>query len=155
MLKGRNPSRNGWHCLSEFVLRHGRHWTPRPLPADIKPMRLNECFKNAADLALGYHRNEYIYCEGYALGIIPMLHAWCVDFEGNVIDPTWDQRGRKLIGLGTEYFGIAFKSMFLHESLHRKKAYGLIDAWQDDWPLLSAPVDEFLHPINDQKLIPA
>lgn len=146
--------RCGWRSTMEFVLTHGRYWEPRALPADIKPMRVRHCFRNATELALGFHRNEFIYCEGYAAGIIPTAHAWLVDLEGNVIDPTWCQGGSDLIGLGKEYFGIAFKAAYVAEALVKQKTYGLIDAWEDDWPLLSAPVDEWMHPIN-LKPVPA
>ncbi|MGN6556067.1 MAG: hypothetical protein ACTHLW_20350 [Verrucomicrobiota bacterium] len=151
LMTRRNPEpqpRNGWRSISEFVLNHGRHWKPRALPDEIKPGKMRECFKNAADLALGFHRNNYIYCEGYALSIIPVMHAWCVDLEGNVIDPTWTPRTGAMIDTGREYFGVAIKSAYLSEALLKQKYYGLIDAWQSKWPLLTAPVADWKHPVN-------
>lgn len=150
MMRSHNRARrNGWVCMAEFVLKHGRAWKPCPLPENVRPGRMRECYRNAANLALGFHRNEYIYCEGYAVGIIAVEHAWCVDLQGNVIDPTWTERPQKLSATGQEYFGIAFKSMYLQEALRKQKYFGLIDAWRSNWPLLSIDPEEWRHPIND------
>jgi hypothetical protein len=44
--------------------------------------------------------NDLIYVEGFAVGVFPTLHGWCVDDAGNVIDPTWPD------GRGKEYYGV-------------------------------------------------
>jgi hypothetical protein len=137
---------NGWRSTDEFVLKHGRNWpiNGHELPEDVEIGKLGQCFRNATLLALGFHRNEYIYCEGYALNIIPMAHAWCVDgTTGRVIDPTWGQ------DTTTDYFGLAFNVMYLQEHLLEHRTYGLIDAWEARWPLLTAKIEDWRHPIND------
>lgn len=132
--------RHGFTCLSEFVLRHGRAWQPAPLPPDLTPMAKQQCFRNAALLAM--EKPNLVYCEGWALGIVPVEHAWCVDERGRVIDPTWIKPP------GIEYFGIAFKTPYLFRVLRDSERYGLIDNWHAGWPLLKAKVRDWKHPLN-------
>lgn len=137
----------GWYTTGHFILKNGRLWPNivAPLPEGVEHGRMKECFRNAANLALGFYRNEYIYCEGYAISIIPVMHAWCVDLQGNVIDPTWNNG----TAVGSEYYGIAIKAMYLQERLVKQKHYGLIDAWVERWPMLTDKPDDWRHPVND------
>lgn len=65
------------------------------------------CFKNAIRLA---ERKGYRYAEGYALSgtlltsgiVFPVEHAWCVDRDGNAVDPTWEDPEN------SHYLGIEF-----------------------------------------------
>ena len=102
------------------------------------------CFKNATDLVL--NDGSLIYCEGYSIGIIPVVHAWCITKTGEVIDPTW-QRADKT---GKQYFGIAFKRNWLMHSLLKYQYYGLIDQWHSGYPILKEDEKEWKHPINEQ-----
>lgn len=138
------PQLNGYVGLDDFVLQHGRYWTPAPKPRRIPFGPLKNCYQNASEASL---RHRLIYCEGYACGPIPVLHAWCVDDRGRVVDPTWRKRG-------TEYFGIAFDRKYVLRALLTNGHYGLIDAWAQRWPLLRDDPQEWKHPImsvNQQK----
>ena len=86
------------------------------------------CFMNAAKAALMDRCLTYV--EGYAAGLIPIIHAWCVTARGEVVEVTWED------GVGVEYYGIPFKKEFLRDELLRNKHYGLIDQWHNKWPLL-------------------
>jgi hypothetical protein len=69
-----------------------------------------ECFKNSADAAVT--NPELTYVEGYALVKdmpMPFAHAWLVDKNGLVVDPTWED--------GHSYFGIKFETSQLVEHL--------------------------------------
>lgn len=67
-----------------------------------------QCFLNATAIALV--RDDVTYVEGFALdpGIpIPVEHAWLVDDNGHVIDPTWDE------SRGHLYYGVPFEKDFV------------------------------------------
>lgn len=134
--------------IHDFVLQHGK-----PMERIDFPIRLRtpkQCFMNAAHLTLDkrYTRLKFLYCEGFALGVIPVQHAWNLVFvEGKwrVVDPTWER--------GVEYFGIAFKTDYLCRALRQQGHYGLIDAWRDKWPLLRIPPEkaaQWKHSVMDK-----
>lgn len=139
---------NGYHSISDFVLKNARVWNPQPLPSQYPSMTPKECFANAQQLVLE-NGSGLIYCEGYALGVIPVLHAWCLDSDGNVIDPTWSGR-KKRVDIGSEYFGIAFNEDYIVDRMLAIECYhSLLDDWENRWPIFSAPVESWRHPIND------
>lgn len=121
-------------CFEEFILKHGRSFDNIvELPGEVKRGKSRECFKNAATLAIEYYPT-WIYCEGYAAGPIPVLHAWCVNRRGAVIDPTWND--------GTEYFGIPIKQSYLLKSLRENEVYGLLGV-SSKCPIMKARPSEF------------
>jgi hypothetical protein len=83
---------------ADLLLREGK-WYDEGHVIDWKRSVPQACFRNAALYAM-LHRLPYI--EGYATGIIPVHHAWCLDAVGRVCEVTWKE-------LGTDYFGVAFK----------------------------------------------
>lgn len=115
---------HGWVYFNnyDFLLQHGLFWTFAPLPRGIGAMTSKYCFDNAFKLASrtakvaragerlgGTDRNDVIarrYVEGVAFGgLIPMDHAWCVNREHVVLDPTWDKDDVDTDVLS--YFGVA------------------------------------------------
>jgi hypothetical protein len=122
-----NRSKIGsYTCIEEFVYRNGQLFTNIIFPENLIIGKMKECYKNAALLCM--ENKNYFYVEGYACGIIPVMHAWCIDKDKNVIDPTWNDGG--------EYFGIIIKKRFLMDSLVKKRVFGLIDDWSNGWELL-------------------
>lgn len=115
---GLNPR----HTTIGFIMQHGRWFDPLPKPKRIRWGVPKHCFMNAARLAL--NDLSLTYCEGYALGGIPLHHAWVADAAGTVIDNTWRT-------LGTGYFGVPFTRAFLVRRLAKQKYYGLLDQWPD------------------------
>jgi hypothetical protein len=132
----------GFVSPQAFIAQHGIEFQAAKLPADIKPMAVKQCFANS--LALVQRRPDLIYCEGYAAGIIPTVHAWCVTSDGTVVDPTWTGDLQ-----GEEYIGIPFQTQFVVEQIANRRYYGVIEDWQNEYPLANGKfkVEEYLHPL--------
>lgn len=63
------------------------------------------------------------YAAGYAMDAelpIPMQHAWLVDEDNQVIDPTWRDT------TGNLYFGIVFETNFVLNLLQIKQSVGIL-----------------------------
>jgi hypothetical protein len=104
----------------EFLLAYGREWKITNKTFVGKRGIPKNCYGNAASAVDAY--SNLFYCEGYALGIIPFEHAWLVDAEGNVIDPTMKAKHAP-----TAYFGVAFNREYLYKTLLKNKVYGLLN----------------------------
>lgn len=130
-----------YSCPTEFILKHGREFRYSKLPKYISRGQMRECFKNAAEwVLLQDHPEPLFYCEGYASGIIPVHHAWICNARGEVLERTWKPKHQL-----TFYFGIPFKTKFLRERILETECWmSLIDDWQNGWPLLSLPADQWL-----------
>lgn len=129
---------NGYSCLEDFVLKHGRGFKADKLKRPPNLCTPRACFKNATKLAL----NEgLIYVEGYAWGVIPTEHAWCVDAGGVVHDNTWPESYR------WKYFGIAFLTDYLYQATDSSGVFGLIGQGHQAVALLRKPPRLWKHPI--------
>ena len=122
-----------YYCLEDFVLKNGQLFESKMLPKKVKRGPMKECFKNAALLSM---ETSYYYVEGFAFGIIPVIHGWCVNKKGRVIDPTWED--------GKEYYGIIIKRDYLFKYLLKYKRYGLLENWENGYPLLKLDKKEWL-----------
>lgn len=113
----------GWkyNGFEGFLLKYGKEFKEQKLPKDIKRGPLKQCFKNASELALFHQKYELTYCEGIAFGagLIPVHHAWCIDKNQKVVDPTWTYKEQKI------YFGVPFKRDYLLNHLLNEKVYGI------------------------------
>ena len=112
-----------WNPVAEFLLKEGREWGYQPLPTGWERGEPRQCFRNAAVLAL--ENDELTYVEGYATSLIPTSHAWVVNRDGVVHDPTWanleleDAEHRA-------YFGVPFDTAFLARHTVKQMYYGLL-----------------------------
>lgn len=129
-----------WHRLNPhpkspnaLLLRHGVEYkTRKPSPFQGTAQA---CYANSQFLVK--RRKGWRYVEGYAISAIPTEHAWCVDPEGNVIDPTWDDDHP------VDYFGIAFDMKLVGQirKLPGGRSFSVLWTWwkwQDIYPRLEA-----------------
>jgi hypothetical protein len=128
-----------------FLVRFGRHFTPRALPEHIRRGPQKECYATAAQLA--WYHSEYTYVEGVGRVLcgrtfVPLAHAWCCDSDGNVVDPTW-------LNTGIEYFGVAFETRFVRSVMLGSGRWGIIFPDTVD-RIARLPTCEWLHAICAQ-----
>ncbi len=124
---------NGYSSMQDFVLQNGREFTPGTI---CWALGKQNCFQHAAEAASLCR--DFTYCEGYAAGIIPVLHAWIVDAkDGTVIETTWPE-------MGTHYYGIPFRTDYVRKQIKLTKHYSMIDQWENDWPTIRAPKEQWL-----------
>jgi len=118
----------GMRTQEGCVLEFGRPMVLKPNSRHKRgPMR--QCFMNAVKMATS--GRLVTYCEGYAMGVMPVLHAWCVDQEGRVIDPTWSMPD-------AVYYGVPFKTEYVLRRVTEAQCYvSMFDDWVNDWPLLT------------------
>jgi hypothetical protein len=132
--------RNGLLSIEQLLVKYGKEWVPAALPPGVERGRPNLCFTNASHLALD--QTGLTYVEGYGFNYdvvlsldLEILHAWCVDSAGRVVDSTWNEPGK------CYYFGIPFKTSFLRFFLLQKRRYGLLDSPE-------APIQRGIWPVK-------
>ena len=115
---------SNFKSLESFILEKGESFDSEKYPAKYQSWRgkMKDCFKNAFWLAI--ENEDLTYVEGYALSIIPVLHAWCVDKQNRVIDPTWPDQEN------CQYYGVKFEKEFVRKFITKSKIYGLLGG---DW----------------------
>ena len=117
---------DGMIMTADYILENADVFAGRVLPSEYRMGEIKMCFKNAAELALA--DPSLTYHEGYAVGRagIPVLHAWCVDEDGGVVDPTWPTDGAD----PTEwtYLGCGFQTDFVCRVLVEKETWGVLDS---------------------------
>jgi hypothetical protein len=119
--------------IDEVIYDQGKEFPVRKaLPERIVTPHTKACYGNAYRL---YRRRKHLtYCEGYvALEScpIPVMHGWCVNAEGEVLDPSVEQ-DRPAI-----YYGMAFKDEFVLASwaiLNKRRYIGILgNLWLLDY----------------------
>jgi len=76
---------------ARFLIAHGQVFAPSPRPEDTPQGTMRDCFANAFRLATD-EPAHVTYYEGVGKVTdwpLVLPHAWCVDQQGRVIDPTW------------------------------------------------------------------
>jgi hypothetical protein len=118
-----------------FIKANGQNWPVAakqdvPGPFHVWP---KACFDNAYRLARRWP-SRYRYVEGLAYGVIPTHHAWVINRDGEVLDPTWQAFSR----LGAEYFGVVIP-LAIAKQVRHKQCLSIIDNWHRRWPLYREP----------------
>lgn len=104
----------------QFIFEHGTEYARRAEWCG-KYWRgaKGNCFMNATHLAIGHYKLTYVEGFGSILGGIPILHAWCIDPRGLVVDPTWDDESDL-------YIGVPVAHELLMAEMERTKCYGVL-----------------------------
>jgi hypothetical protein len=111
-----------------YVLEHGEPFAAAPLPRPYPYRRFRApraCFRNAGRLAMEHE--ELTYVEGYACDPshgATIKHAWCVDPDKRVVDPTW----RDASDRGVVYLAVRFPNEQVGTMLDASNWGSVIDA---------------------------
>jgi hypothetical protein len=104
--------------LARYVQENGRSYAPAPLPARMRRGPMKQCFANAFKAAKRAPK-RYRYVEGFATNMIPVLHAWVVDADGNAYDPTWGDEMK-------DAYGVAFDLDYVRKVTLRTRRWGVL-----------------------------
>ena len=112
-----------YYTREALVAKHGRAFNKIiPRPAGMRKGRDGYCYKNAYDVMRKYP-GEYYYCEGFAASAnstFYCLHAWVINKDCEVVDPTWKAGGT--------YFGVVFKFSHVMQSMAKVGRFqGVLD----------------------------
>jgi hypothetical protein len=165
MRQGHRPSRADgflYRGPDHFLVEHAKLYAPKPLPSDgmallkaatkRKRLKVRHCFQNAAEAVLFDSTGRLTYCEGYALRMIPVHHAWVILDGDIVVDLTWNRaEGSTSSRLADKviaewdrdtfaYFGVPFSTARLRRSILRSRMYDSL-LYANDLALMREPFD--------------
>lgn len=133
--------------IEEFTFANGRPFGENhPLPDSVERGELKQCFTNSS-IQFMHNGGELAYVEGIAAGKelgFPVHHAWLVDEDGKVYDPTWEYGPGEAV-----YFGVPFSDSYVFETFRREEYYGIMSpSGFFNRPLFEGKdtPDLFLHP---------
>jgi hypothetical protein len=123
-----------------FVLIHGKYFTSfSKIPVTKGQF---QCYFHAANLALS--NSKFTYVEGYILNPTEdffISHAWVVDEKGRIIETALQNDYESW-----EYFGVPFRTDFIHDRLNKEDSQGLFQAAPID--ILKGEYDKGIKIIN-------
>lgn len=111
--------------LNEFMLKYGRDYQIGPDTFAGPRGKVHGCYMNATLLALANETLTYVEGKVATCGLT-IEHAWCVNADGVVTDPTL-VADRSDFGGVAGYFGVPFRTDYLHKAAFTNKFYGLLD----------------------------
>lgn len=125
-----------------FLIKYGLEFK---VIADDLPFSRGEmkrCYANSAERA--WANRDFYYVEGLACiedYPVPLEHAWLVDRDGKVFDPTWED--------GVSYFGVPFRASFVREMAAYTGYYGILvnGSGYAPWLNNAVPESKFLQSI--------
>jgi hypothetical protein len=119
--------------LERTVAAAGSPCWAQPLPPRYPTMVPKQCFVNAARLVGRFRTLTYVEGYAYREGLFPMHHAWAVDADRSVVDPTW--RDPELCA----YWGVPFDRDNWQRWSNRPQSWSLFDSARGlNLPLIAA-----------------
>ena len=107
-----------------FILRNGRCFTGRKLPAGFKKGKIKQCFQNSTLLLDTRAGRRLRYVEGFFMRsdlCFPIMHAWCIDEDDQVVDVTLDRPEE------CQYVGFVMSRNELWDEITKTECYGVLD----------------------------
>lgn len=121
-----------YKSIQKLILENGKPFLTRVESSPFKG-KPKSCFQNCFQALWNY--SNLSYCEGFAISnevLLAIPHAWLVDDNCEVIDPTWDEKYT-----GCTYFGVVFIEEFVRKTALKTKHYGILDNdFLNDYQLL-------------------
>lgn len=105
--------------MGAIVAAHGQayHFDKETFKGSDKTMHM--CYQEAGRAAMNNHNLTYV--EGYvSVHGVPIEHAWTVDVQGKVHDPTLKD-GKGILG----YFGVPLRTDYVTKTAMRTKVWGI------------------------------
>ena len=121
----------GSNIVLDFMLEHGREYAFSAKSYEGPRGEPKQCYANATHLALRNRSLTYVEGKVFIFGI-GIDHAWCVDADGNVVDPTLAIDGGTEFGKLDRingYFGVPLKADYVRKATLWNRVYGLLDLW--------------------------
>ena len=115
----------GERPFARFMLDYGKDYALGPESFAGRRGEQGQCYMNASHLAFNsqFSSRPLTYVEGQiSVCGVPIDHAWCVNADGIVIDPTL----RSSADVGN-FFGVPFHTDYVRKAILRNKVYGLLD----------------------------
>jgi len=111
----------GANVFNDFMLQYGREYAVGPNTYAGPRGEPKNCFSNATWLAA--KQTNLTYVEGVmSVHGVPLSHAWCVDADGVVVDPTVVDNGQVL-----GYYGVPFLTEYVRRAVVLNNYYSLLD----------------------------
>jgi hypothetical protein len=161
-LKDHVVAQEGWlyRGPADYLLQQGQFFEPQSATHGMPVGIPRYCYANAyrfAQISGGTLR----YAEGVGRTSSPRGsihdHAWCVDEDGRVVDPTWG--GPLQPPAGAAYFGAIFDLDLVGRARKGQKASAsVLDDWRNNYPLLQNPPgssSRARRPLRLMTLVPA
>lgn len=111
----------GPNVYNDFMIAHAREYPVGPHTFAGPRGEQHGCFMNATHLAIS--NPSLTYCEGkIAIHGVPLDHAWCIDGDGVVVDPTVTD-----VGQVYGYFGVPLLTEYVRKASMWNRIYGCLD----------------------------
>ena len=112
---------NHWESIAkcyEFFLENGAKLTEIDREASIKEglgKEAKQCYGNCQGIAL--YRKDLTYYDGYCMSVIPLEHAWLVNEDGEIVDPTLGIpfRGKDMLPEKADYIGLPIPRAYIQK----------------------------------------
>ena len=121
--KSTTPRKSSQRLILENGLPFLTMSKPSPFKGEPK-----SCYQNCTSALLKYP--ELSYCEGFAISkevSFTIAHAWLIDNNSQVIDPTWNEDYTE-----STYFGVVFTNDFVRKIALKTKHYGILENYYVD-----------------------